>query len=71
MIDKQPQFLALMDRPEVLLLMAGACLVVALRFATRAIRPIGAIIQSAAAAAVVVFAVGVALALVVAVAVTQ
>ncbi|XVV12856.1 hypothetical protein ACQP2X_00400 [Actinoplanes sp. CA-131856] len=72
MIDTQPQeILSLVDRPGILLLMAGALLLVALRYAKRALRPVGAIIQSAAAAAVVVFAVGIALALVVTVALTR
>jgi hypothetical protein len=70
MIDEHPyRFLDLMDHPGLLLLMAGVCLVAALRFTRHALRPIGVIIQSAAAAAVVVFAVGIAIALVLAFAV--
>ncbi|GAA0474384.1 hypothetical protein Ade02nite_74960 [Paractinoplanes deccanensis] len=71
MIDTQPHLPALVDRPGLLLLLAGVCLLVALRFAGRAVRPVGAIIQSAAAAVVVIFAVSIAFVLVVAVAVTR
>jgi hypothetical protein len=72
MIDKQPDpFVNLLNRPELLLLMAGGCLVVALRFTGRAVRPIGVIIQSAAAVAVVAIAVGIALLLIVAAAMNR
>lgn len=59
MIDMQSDaFVTLLDRPLLLLLMAGMCLVVALRFTGRAVRPIGVIFQSAAAAVAIGVALG-------------
>lgn len=52
------------DRPQVYLIFAAVSLVVALRFAKRALAPVGALMQAAAAAAVVAVAIGVALVLV-------
>lgn len=52
-----------MYQPITYLVIAAVCLVVALRFLKRALSPIGALIQAAAAAAVVAFAAVVALAM--------
>jgi hypothetical protein len=72
MIDKQPDpSVPLPDRPGLLLLMAGVCLIVALRFTGRAVRPIGVILQSAAAAAVVAIAAGISLLLIAAAVLTR
>lgn len=48
------------------LVLAGVCLMIALRYLRRALQPVGPLVQAFAATAVVAFAIGIALVLIVA-----